>query len=144
MGAVRTAIVNPGSTPYFIPAGDNSYSLGGSGARWSVVWAATGTINTSDRNDKTDERPLDYKEKAVALAIKARLKAFKFKDAVEKKGEDARIHFGIIAQDVKAAFEAEGLDATKYGVFCSDVLEDGTTRMGVRYEELLCFILGAA
>lgn len=143
MGTLRTAIVNPGATLYFIPAADNTYSLGGSGARWSVVWAATGTINTSDRNDKTEERLISDKEKAVALSIKAKLKAFKFKDAVEKKGDDARIHFGVIAQDVKEAFEAEGLDATKYGVFCSDVLEDGTTRMGVRYEELLAFIISS-
>ena len=143
MGAVNTTIVNPGATTYFIPSADNTYSLGASGARWSVVWAATGTINTSDRNDKTEERPFEYKEKAAALAIKARLKTFKFKDAVEKKGDDARIHFGVIAQDVKEAFEAEGLDADNYGVFCSDVLEDGSTRLGVRYEELLAFIIAA-
>lgn len=36
------------------PAADNLYSLGQSGARWSVVWAATGTINTSARSTKTD------------------------------------------------------------------------------------------
>ena len=28
-----------------------------------------------------------------------------------KKGDDARIHFGIIAQDLQDAFKAEGLDA---------------------------------
>ncbi|GLU41267.1 tail fiber domain-containing protein [Pseudomonas sp. NBRC 100443] len=36
------------------PAADNLYSLGQSGARWSVLWAATGTINTSGRSTKTD------------------------------------------------------------------------------------------
>lgn len=126
------------------PNFDNNASCGKFGNRWSVVYAATGTINTSDENAKTDIRPLDYKEKAVALAIKARIKAFKFKDAVEKKGDDARIHFGVIAQDVKEAFEAEGLDATKYGVFCSDVLEDGSERLGVRYDELLAFIVAVS
>lgn len=141
---VPVEYVNIDSSGNLAPVTDNAISIGASGYRWTQVFAASGSINTSDRNEKTAERPLDYKEKAVALAIKARLKAFKFKDAVEKKGDDARIHFGIIAQDVKAAFEAEGLDATKYGVFCSDVLEDGTTRMGVRYDELFAFILGAA
>lgn len=129
---------------YFIPSNDGTRGLGNASNRWGVVYAATGTINTSDENEKTDIQPLDYKEKAVALAIKARIKKFKFKDAVAKKGDDARIHFGVIAQDVREAFEAEGLDATKYGVFCSDTLEDGTERLGVRYDELLAFIIAVS
>ena len=36
---------------------------------------------------------------------------------MEDKGDDARIHFGIIAQDLQDAFEAEGLDAGRYGMF---------------------------
>lgn len=122
---------------------DNTYNLGSGSFRWGTVYAGTGTINTSDENEKTDIRPLDYKEKAVALAIKARIKAFKFNDAVEAKGDKARIHVGVMAQDVKAAFEAEGLVAEDYGVFCSDELEDGSTRLGVRYDELFAFIIGA-
>lgn len=34
------------------PLTDNSFTLGASGYRWSVVWAATGTISTSDARDK--------------------------------------------------------------------------------------------
>ena len=33
------------------------------------------------------------------------------------KGDEARIHFGIIAQDLEDAFTAEGLDAGRYGMF---------------------------
>ena len=55
---------------------------------------------------------------------KVGLKVFQFKDAVEKKGGDARIHVGVIAQEVKAAFESEGLDASRYGLFCHDAWED--------------------
>ena len=39
---------------------------------------------------------------------------------MEKKGESARLHVGIIAQQVKDAFEIEGLDATRYGLLCYD------------------------
>jgi hypothetical protein len=63
------------------------------------------------------------------------------------KGDEARIHFGVIAQEVQAAFEAEGLDAFSYGVVCIDrwTEEDGTERerMGVRYEELLSLIIAS-
>lgn len=47
------AITNLSSTA-LTPGSDNTYTLGGSGLRWSVVWAATGTINTSDERSKTD------------------------------------------------------------------------------------------
>jgi hypothetical protein len=47
-----------------------------------------------------------------------------------------------MAQDVQAAFAAEGLDADKYGMFCSDTVDDVTT-LGVRYEELLAFVIAA-
>jgi hypothetical protein len=32
-----------------IPVADNTYSSGASGKRWTEIWAANGTINTSDR-----------------------------------------------------------------------------------------------
>ena len=77
------------------------------------------------------------------------LKKFRWRDMVEEKGEDARIHFGIIAQDLAQAFDDEGLDAGLYGMFTSDtwVIDKETgeerTRLGVRYTELLAFIIAA-
>ena len=49
---------------------------------------------------------------------------YKFKDAVEKKADGARWHFGLIAQRVKVAFESEGLNAFAYGLLCYDEWED--------------------
>jgi hypothetical protein len=139
-----------GGTPYMavntashFPSTDNLISSGLGGNRWSVIFSATPTINTSDANEKQQIRDITSKEKAVGLALKNKLKAFKFNDAVEQKGSGARIHFGIIAQEVKAAFDAEGLNPEAYGVFCSDTLEDGTVRLGVRYEELFALIIGS-
>ena len=126
-----------------IPGADNVYQVGQSGRRWSVVYAGTGSINTSDATLKCDVADLDAAELAVAIAIKGLIKKFKFVDAVELKGDNARIHVGVIAQEVKAAFEAEGLDAHRYGLFCEDELEDGTKRLGIRYDELLAFVIAA-
>ena len=77
---------------------------------------------------------------------------FKFKNAVAEKGNDARIHFGIVAQEIKAAFEAEKLDPATYGMFCYDEEfetdnEGNKTKVsdtyGVRYSELFAFILAS-
>ena len=126
---------------------DNSVDLGKSAARFDDIYATNGTIQTSDRNEKQDIEDLTEAEERVAVAAKGLLKKFRWKSVVEDKGDDARIHFGIIAQDLQAAFEAEGLDAGRYGMFTSNTWtnEDGDeqTRMGVRYSELLAFIISA-
>ena len=106
------------------PAADNSKTLGLSSFRWSTVYAANGTINTSDAKTKTDIADLDDVERRVAVKVKKLIKKFKFIDSVQSKGDRARINIGVIAQEVLAAFESEGLDAHRYGLFCFDEWED--------------------
>jgi hypothetical protein len=136
------------------PETDNILTLGAAAKRWSVVYAATGAINTSDERDKQQWSAITEAEKRVAVRAKALLKCFKFTDAVLAKGTGARIHFGIGAQSLKAAFESEGLVAEKYAVICHDVWPDeydesgkvltpAGERYGVRYDELLAFIIAA-
>jgi hypothetical protein len=122
---------------------DNAINLGNGTNRWAVVYAGTGTINTSDSNLKQDIQDLEQSELNVASAIKGLIKKFRFTDAVATKGNDARIHVGVIAQEVEQAFVAEGLDPRRYGMFCEDTLEDGSKRLGIRYDELLAFIIAA-
>ena len=104
----------------FYPNSDGTLNLGLGGNRWSTIFASNGTINTSDANEKTEVADLDEVERRVAVRLKSLIKKFKFKDSVAAKGNDARIHVGAIAQEVAAAFVAEGLDPNRYGVFCSD------------------------
>jgi len=171
---------------------DNQKDLGYGSGRFDDIFATNGTINTSDRNEKQDIEVLSDAEQRVAVAAKGLMRKFRWRDAVEAKGDEARTHFGIIAQDLQAAFAAEGLDAGDYAMFISttwwetqtevpaveaveEVLdEDGNvvteaveaadaytrtdtydtqeeapegaterTRLGVRYSELLAFIIGA-
>lgn len=97
-----------------------SFSLGTSAYLFSSVYAQNGSIQTSDINYKQDIADLTQKEINVAIACSKLIKKFKFKDAVAKKGESARYHVGLIAQEIKAAFEYEGLDGTRYGILCYD------------------------
>ena len=171
---------------------DNGIDIGHSSARFDDIYATNGTIQTSDRNEKQDIEELSVAETAVATACKGLMRKFRWKDAVAEKGDDARIHFGIIAQDLQSAFTAEGLDASDYAMFISTAWwetqtevpaveaaaevtdEDGNvtteaeeakdaytrtdtfhtleeapegatekTRLGVRYPELLAFIISA-
>jgi len=99
----RLRIVNNGVVR---PATDNVQPLGAAANRWSVVYAGTGTINTSDEREKQQIADLDDAERRVAVAIKGLVKKYKYNDAVALKGDDARIHVGVIAQEVIAAFAA--------------------------------------
>jgi hypothetical protein len=129
------------------PIGDNAYSIGTASFRWTVVYATTGTINTSDEREKTFLE-ITESEKACALEIKANLRKFKWNSAIAEKGDDgARIHIGGSSQQVRDIFLSHGLDAHKYGLFCYDEwIDDGgleRNKYGLRYEELLCFIISA-
>ena len=138
----------------FRPVADDAYSLGDASYRFSEVFAGTGTINTSDAREKTF-LTIEDAEKAAALEIKANLRKFKFNDAIEKKGESsARIHFGASAQQVGEILTKHGLTPEDYAFYCYDeweerqdkegnvVLEAGN-RYGIRYDELLSFIIAA-
>ena len=145
-GVIATAnnvVLGNTSHTYVRPSGDNQQNLGSASNRWATVFAATGTINTSDATQKQQFATLTDAEQATAKAIKGLIKTFKFNDAVTKKGDKARKHIGVSAQDVQAVFIANGLNADEYGLFCSDTLEDGSVRLGIRYDELLAFIIAA-
>jgi hypothetical protein len=145
-----------------LPLSDNTITVGAAANRFSVAYFGTAPIVTSDEAEQQQIAAMTAAEKATALAIKGLIKSFKYNDAVTRKGDKARIHFGVLAQDVAASFTANSLDPDSYGMFCSntwyeldgvDVLPaaDGSypagavamTRLGVRYEELFAFLIGA-
>jgi hypothetical protein len=147
---------------------DDSFDLGTSALRFDDIYATNATIQTSDENEKQSIQSLTISEMNVAKRLSSLIKTFKWNSAVETKGDSARTHTGIIAQDVQQAFTDEGLDASNYALFISDTWwekeisveateekdaytyidykEEATdgytkkTRLGVRYPELLSFI----
>ncbi len=142
------------------PVTDNTTNIGTGSLRVATIYAATGTINTSDQRAKTDISALSDAEKRVAVALRRMIKSYRFSEAVAAKGDDARIHIGVIAQEVKEAFEIEGLDGFRYGILCHDewdsqgaiVDRDGAVlvpaieagdRYSIRYDELSLFLLAA-
>lgn len=148
VSSVNTGLIFADAFDEIYPLTDGVTTLGDPGARFDDIYATNGTIQTSDRNEKQDIAELSDAEQRVAVAAKGLLRKFRWKDSVAEKGDEARTHFGIIAQDLQAAFAAEGLDAGDYAMFISSTWTDEETneektRMGVRYSELLAFIIAA-
>jgi len=99
---------------------DDAIDLGYSSSRFDDIFATNGTIQTSDQNEKQDIASLTSAEITAAKAISKLFKTFKWKSKVTSKGDAARTHAGVIAQEVQSAMSDAGLDATKYAFWCSD------------------------
>ena len=104
----------------FRPSIDRVVSLGTGAMRYSHVYSASGDISTSDRNLKTDIQEID--ERLLDRWKYINWKSFKFKDSVDEKGDNARTHTGLIAQEVETMLG--DVNASKYGFFCIDSWDD--------------------
>ena len=123
------------------------------GYRWNQLYAKTSTISTSDERKKTaiDGIPDDVLDAWGEVGFVQ----YQMRDAVEEKGDEARLHSGLIAQRIASVFKARGLDAGRYSLFCWDswearpeerdeqgnVVEEARPagdEYSLRYEEALC------
>lgn len=95
------------------PIEDNASNLGQYHTRWSTVCAATGTINTSDRNLKKDINPLTELHKKFFLMLQP--VSFIFTD-----GQSGRTHIGFISQDVEDIMNSLGMSSLDFAGFCKD------------------------
>jgi hypothetical protein len=154
----------------FMPEADDTYSLGKSGARWSTVWAANGTIQTSDARQKKDVAPTD-----LGLDFIASLKPVSYKWIVGKNVEVVE-EIGEIEVDVVVGKDEDGNDVTEkqkqkqysvryepvpgvrthYGLLAQDVqsvldgkdfggfIEDSKTgHLGLRYDQFIAPLIKA-
>jgi hypothetical protein len=94
-----------------LPTTDNTLNLGGASNRWATVYAGTGTINTSDEREKRDIGPIP--DEWLDAWGDVEWCRFRFI-------EGERWHIGLVAQRVRAAFEARGIDAFEIGLLCLD------------------------
>ena len=127
------------------PATDNITQLGGSGIRYSEVWAANGTIQTSDQRTKTQItdaalgsdfikalRPVSYKwiegGKRPTGAVDDE------NNWVYESVPGQRTHWGFIAQEVKQAVDAAGVD---FGGWILTDKDDPDSQQALRYDQFI-------
>ncbi len=134
----------------FRPVTDNNQSLGTASQRWSVVYAATGTINTSDERGKRDVRPCD-----LGLDFVRDLKPirYRFKEGgvravgvdrvtdteITEPREGARTHYGLGAQQVKQALEKHRVNDFA-GWVLADKDDPGSVQ-GLRYDQFIPLLI---
>jgi hypothetical protein len=127
------------------PFTDNSCLLGKSGYRWSAVWAANGTIQTSDQRAKTaindsqlgsefikTLRPVSYKW--VEGGQHHTGEYDKNGDCIYETLPGTRTHWGFIAQEVKEAVDTAGVD---FGGWVLTDKDDPDSQQALRYDQFI-------
>lgn len=112
------------------PSTDSGQSLGRSGARYSAVWAANGTIQTSDRRLK---REIESADLGLTFVRSLHPVRYRWRDI-----DDGRTHYGLIAQEVEQALLAHG--ASNFGGHIFDAESD---RHSLAYTEFVSPLIRA-
>jgi hypothetical protein len=132
----------------FYPQTDNAVSLGSGPAgpfRFSAVWAANGTIQTSDQRAKAD-----VADAALGSEFIKSLRPVSYKwveggkyDTGERDEDGnfiyesvpgTRTHWGFIAQEVKQAVDATGVD---FGGWLLTDKDDPDSQQALRYDQFI-------
>ncbi|MDS0532499.1 tail fiber domain-containing protein [Klebsiella quasipneumoniae] len=116
----RRAIWEMNPSGNLLPRVDNSFSLGTSGYRVSVVYAGNGTINTSDARLKTDVRPFTDNETKAAQMLANEVGFWSWKAKAELEKDEVREHCGMTVQRAIEIMESCDLDPFHYGFICYD------------------------
>lgn len=109
------------ANPAITPINDNAQDLGTAARRHKVVYAGTGTINTSDAREKTGVRVLTASEIKAAMQLSKEIGAYKWLASVKEKGDSARDHIGLTVQKAIEIMNANGLEPFDYGFICHDI-----------------------
>ena len=151
--ASNEAVIGDANLTVIRSGSDNSCDLGSASKRYAVVYAGTGSINTSDRDAKEDIEDTD-----LGLEFVKRLlpRKFKFKDVEEKTErvtlpdgteEDrvvqpaishSRTHYGLIAQEVK-----EALGDVDFAGYVDTSVNAGGEGLGLRYDQFISILIKA-
>ena len=97
------------------PNGRNYWDwyLAGDG-QWRAVISAATTSPESDRRLKQNFK--DVSDDIIDIWGNVHWIQFLFKKEVSEKNEDAKIHTGLVVQDLHELYEKHGIDIKKYGI----------------------------
>lgn len=135
------------------PETANARYCGAANYQWAGGFTQTAFTVTSDERSKT--KPVEITDLMLDAWSEVEWVQYKYLDRVDEKGEEARWHYGVIAQRAVEAFERHGINAHDFGFLCHDEWDDSEAvideetgkeitpavvkgdRYGIRYEEAL-------
>jgi hypothetical protein len=114
----------------FYPLSDSARNLGTSDNRWKKVWAAWGTIQTSDKKEKENINPIHY---GIEEIMQLNPVSYTWKGH-----SDTDLHLGLLAQDVESIInevvEKNPVEKTRGN---GEIIQTGEYRYGMYYSQLI-------
>ena len=93
------------------------------------TWDGTACQITSDQRLKQQISQID--DKLLDAWEDVDLVQFKYNDAVDQKGDNARLHTGYVVQQIDSACKSHGVDVSQYGLYCHEEYPQETEEVEV-------------
>lgn len=113
--------------PYLGTTGSDRYMWLMPDGTWT--WSGTACQITSDQRLKQQITEID--DKLLDAWEDVNLVQFKYNDAVDQKGDTARLHTGYVVQQIDKACKSHGVDVSAYGLYCHEKYPQETEEVEV-------------
>jgi hypothetical protein len=111
----------------------SSYKLMLMLANGTWTWDGTACQITSDQRYKQQINKIDT---ALLDAWEdVELSQFKYNDAVDQKGDNARLHTGYVVQQIDKACKSHNVDISEYGLYCHEEYPEETEEVEVEQKD---------
>lgn len=97
------------------------------------TWSGTAVQITSDQRLKQQITEID--DKLLDAWEDVHPCQFKYNDAVDQKGDTARLHTGYVVQQIDEACKSHNLDISAYGLYCHEEYPEETEEVEVEQED---------
>lgn len=97
------------------------------------TWQGSAVQITSDQRYKQQINAID--DKLLDAWKDVAPVQFKYNDAVEEKGDNARLHTGYVVQQIAEACQNNDVDIDNYGLYCHEVYPERTEEVTITNED---------
>jgi len=97
------------------------------------TWDGTAVQIISDQRLKQQITEID--DKLLDAWEDVELSQFKYNDAVDQKGDTARLHTGYVVQQIDEACQKHNIDISEYGLYCHEEYPEETEEVEVENED---------
>ena len=95
----------------------------------TLTWDGQPIQTSSDKRLKQQIAEID--DKLLGAWEDVDLVQFKYNDAVDQKGNNARLHTGYVVQQIDEACKSHGVDISEYGLYCHEEYSQETEEVEV-------------
>ena len=99
------------------------------------TWTWTGQAVQLVSDQRLKQQIAEIDDKLLDAWEDVNLVQFKYNDAVDTKGDNARLHTGYVVQQIDSACKSHNVDISEYGLYCHEEYPQETEEVEVEQED---------